>query len=210
MTEVSRRTFFGLLTAGAATAANFAYPGIANAAGGRVAGRRGVEGAPSGTTQTTVVGPVPGFAGGTVVAISDSGVVLNADGKISTVVIPAGTTVWKEFEVSPDQIEMGDWIDLKGEPQPDGSVRAVSGWTFVNIGRVNGRFVRVDQGQLTLDDDHGRSRAIELSTSYEVIHESDGSPVSNGANGIPPGAPMGAVGLRLPNGGFRATRIWHS
>jgi hypothetical protein len=115
--------------------------------------------------------------------------------------------VWKEFDLSPDAIDLGDWVDAKVEVEPDGKRVAKSGWIFVNIGRHDGTFRGLEPGGLRSETFDGKSHLLELSSRLEVMH-AGGPPVSGGINGLAEGQPFGAVGLRLEGGGLRATRIW--
>lgn len=48
--------------------------------------------------------------------------------------IPPDVVVSKEFDVQLSEIQIGDWVDAKGEKQADGTLLAKSGWICVNIG----------------------------------------------------------------------------
>jgi hypothetical protein len=63
---------------------------------------------------------------------------LRSDARVRAVRIPSGAVVWKEFDLAPNAIAVGDWVDVKGTPLYDGSLLAKSGWLFVNIGRRDG------------------------------------------------------------------------
>ena len=115
--------------------------------------------------------------------------------------------MWKEIEGGPELIESGDWLHVKGVPQEDGTLLATSGMVFVNIGRRDGTIVSTTADSATLQY-RGETFTIEFSDSLEVISEADGTPYSEGTDALKPGTQIGAVGLNLPNGGYRATRIW--
>jgi len=184
-----------------AGAAGLLYPGAERALGfGATAPREG-------TLMLTLTGPDPTYAGGEVVAQTDNGVVVQAAGKSRGVRVPASTVVWKEIEGGPELIESGDWLHVKGVPQEDGTLLATSGMVFVNIGRRDGTIVSTTADSATLQY-RGETFTIEFSDSLEVISEADGTPYSEGTDALKPGTQIGAVGLNLPNGGYRATRIW--
>jgi hypothetical protein len=208
MNRIKRGTF---LRAGAAAAAtlNFLYPGLTRAAG---TVRRETRSLPTTTRPPAGVvvmdGPDPTFAGGQVVTKTADGVVLQSHAAVRTVRIPPGTVAWKEFDVTPDVIQLGDWVDVKGTPLADGSLQARSGWVFVNIGRRDGVVGQV-VSPTSLNVRNGQSTyTMELSSRLEVIGAEDGLPLPGGLASLTPGTQFGAVGLRLPNYGFRATRIW--
>lgn len=98
------------------------------------------------TTQLTpqgtafkLTGSDPGFATGRVVARSARMLVLQAGSEQRVVYLPAGCQVWKETQTTPDAIALGDWVDVRGDPQPDGCLLARSGWIWVNIWTTRGR-----------------------------------------------------------------------
>ena len=106
-----------------------------------------------------------------------------------------------------DAFMIDDWLDVKGDPDESGVLHARSGWVFVNIGRRDGEIVEVANDGLLVNV-KGRSVPIQLSPSVEVIDKTDGSSILSGVSALSPGDQVGMVGLRLPEGAFRATRIW--
>lgn len=209
MKRIERGTFLQTAAVAAAATLNFLYPGLTRAAGvaeARTAGRS-LATTPGGTLQQ-VVGPDPSFAGGEVVAKTADGVVLQSGTTVRAVRIPPTTVVWKEFEVTPDVIQLQDWLDVKGTPLADGSLLARSGWVFVNIGRRDGIVGQVASPTSLVVQHEKGTYTMELSPRLEVISAEDGSLLPGGLARLTPGTPFGAVGLRLPNQGFRATRIW--
>jgi hypothetical protein len=144
-----------------------------------------------------------------VVSKADEGVVLKSDAGVRAVRIPSGSRVWKEFDVTIAEIEIGDWVDAKGTPQADGSLLADSGRVFVNIGRRDGKVQVVSAGQVSIETAKGSVQSLELSPRLEVLDLQSGAVSTRGIADIQSGMQIGAVGLRLPGGGFRATRIWH-
>ena len=204
MRTIDRRGFLQRVAGVSAGAAGLLYPGAERALGFGSTARGAVR---EGTLLLEPHGPDPTYAGGDVVAQTDNGIVLQAAGTSRGVRIPATTVVWKETEVGPDVIATGDWLDVKGSPQDDGTLLATSGMVFVNIGRRDGTVVSSDPDSATLL--YGSDTfTIELSDYLEVISAADGTPYSDGPQALYEGCQMGAVGLNLPNGGFRATRIW--
>jgi hypothetical protein len=147
------------------------------------------------------------YAGGKVVFIDGDAVILESDAEIRAVVVSGDAVVWKEFETGRDAIQLGDWLDVKGIPDKAGVLHATSGWIFVNIGRRDGEIVERSDGRIIIRNG-GRTATIELSQHLEVIEARDQTPVTGGTDGLAIGTRIGAVGLRLPNGDLRATRIW--
>lgn len=148
-----------------------------------------------------------GYAGGTVVSVTPDGVLLKSLDTMRAVRIQSDSVVWKEFETSPNVIELGDWIDVKGTPLDDGTLLAESGSIFVNIGRRDGIVESVSNDHMTIRHSKG-VETVELSTKLEVVEADTQAAVVGGVAALSPGTSVGLVGLRLPGGGFRATRIW--
>lgn len=222
MTQVSRTGMLSLTRkallkgAGAAgvAALGFLYPGAGSALASAVQARseRGGTGgagevAPvrSGVDVRRLEGADASYAGGEVVTITEEGiVVLSAEGT-RAVRIARDAVVWKEFDLGPEVIDFRDWVDAKGTPLPDGSLLARSGWIFVNIGRSGGVISSVSAQGLTIRTSKS-SKLLEFSRRLEVVSAKDESPLDVSALSI--GSTIGAVGLRLPDRRFRATRIW--
>lgn len=154
-------------------------------------------------------GPDPTYASGKVVTKNSNVIVLQSASGVREVRFPAQAVVWKEFDVTPEAIELNDWVDVKGTPLECGALLAQSGWVFVNIGRLDGSVDQVSEkpNTLTVKTKQGQ-KLIELSKRLEVISAKDGLPLSGHISALTTGIEIGAVGLRLPDGGFRATRIW--
>ncbi len=201
---IPRKTFLGAVGGTVATVVGFLYPGLARAVASPTTGSRT---APGGTSAATPAGADPTYASGEVVARTSEGLVLRSAAGTRAVRLPSATVVWKEFDVTPDAIHLHDWVDAKGTPLADGSLLARSGWVFVNIGRREGVVESVSPAGLTIRHNKG-TETIELSPKLEVISATDGRPLPSGLAALTPGTQIGAVGLRLSGGGFRATRIW--
>lgn len=149
----------------------------------------------------------PTYAGGVVRSMKGDAYILEADSGFRGVVIAPEVSVWKEVMVDRSEIMIDDWLDVKGDPDESGVLHARSGWVFVNIGRRDGEIVEVANDGLLVNV-KGRSVPIQLSPSVEVIDKTDGSSILSGVSALSPGDQVGMVGLRLPEGAFRATRIW--
>lgn len=213
--EISRRTLLRLMGgASLAAALNFFYPGISTATN---IGSSEIESIASepGTNTKTMEGLDPTYAGGNVVAKNSDGIILKSASGVRGVRVPADTVVWKEFDVTPDAIELGDWVDVKGSLLKDGTLLAKSGWIFVNISRLDGSIHQVSEASNTAKENSTLiintargQKSIELSQRLEVIGFNDGLPLSAHISALTTGSEIGCVGLSLPNGGFRATRIW--
>lgn len=210
MQKVDRRSFLRVVAGTALAGFSFFYPGIGSVLGSTLARPRpslGVAAAAGAPNVQRMIGPDPTFAGGKVVAKTSEGVILQSAAGVRAVRIPAGTVVWKGSDMTPDAIQLQDWVDVKGTPLEDGSLLARSEWIWVNIGRREGVVKEVSPGAVTLKHNKGTER-IEVAPTLEVIRTSDGAPHVGGIAALKPGTQIGAVGLRLPGGGFRATRIW--
>lgn len=200
MPQMARRTFLRAVGGVTAAAAGFLYPGVADAARRAAGSSRTIISLPQ--------GPDPTYAGGEVISKTPNGVVLATPTATRAVRIPSQHVVWKELDGTLDVIQLHDWVDVKGEPQTDGSLLALSGWIFVNIGRRNGVIEAISERGARIRNDNGDLEQIEYSTRLEIIDSEDESALPNGWKDLSPGTSVGAVGLRLPDGGFRATRIW--
>jgi hypothetical protein len=207
--SLDRRQFLKALGGGLLVGIGFFYPGLPHLWRGPEQ-RVIKELAPAGTASTSVYqveGPDPTYAAGEVIEKTSEGVILKSDIGLRAVRLPPGTVVWKEYETTPDVIQIHDWLDVKGTPLPDGTLLARSGWVFVNIARRDGQVVALIPQGLVLQHNKGQE-TIELSSWLEVIRADDGKPVPTGVDALRSGMHIGAVGLRLSNGHFRATRIW--
>ncbi len=211
---MERRSFLKIITAGSAAAVNFLYPGLT----GVVSAAARTPDQPS--ANVPLKGPEidPDFAGGYVVERTNEGFVLAAGQEFRAVRLPGNASVWKEFEdVDHSEIRVGDFVDVRGTTLGDGSLLAKNAW--VNIGRLDGTVEQLMSvgGDMTAQGSRlrvaaikGGTRDIEFSSALEVVRISDNDADVSAASitNIVPGTKMGAVGLRLPEGGFRATKIW--
>lgn len=202
---MNRKTLLKLAGAAIASGVSFLYPGLTGLAGATSSGKTSRSATTS--SAVTMVGPDPTFATGRVVLRTAEGVILDPAAGARAVRIPTGTVVWKEFLLPSTVIEVGDWLDVKGTPLADGSFLARSEWVFVNIGRQQGVVVSASDKGLTIKHNKG-TQTLELSPALEVITARTGAAIPGGVRALVAGTPMGAVGLRLPNGGFRATKVW--
>lgn len=195
---MERRSFLRNVALGSAVVANFLYPGVTSVV--RAQGQN-----PS--TPNTGERPDrdPNFFGGTVVERTPEGIVLAGGDELKAVRITDGTAIWREF-YGKHQIHIGDYVDVRGTALPDATLQAESVW--VNIGRLDGVIEEKTPVGLTIATRRGRKRGIEFSNQVEVISSNDGSLIPERLESLANGMFIGAVGLRLPNDGFRATRIW--
>lgn len=147
------------------------------------------------------------YAGGFVTSIDDASVVLEVAGISRVVRLSCDAIVWKEFPVTRDAIEIGDWLDARGLPEADGALQATSGMVLVNMGRADGTVAEVGDGEVTLDDGDRRF-SVPFSDRVEVVSVVDGRPRREHVGALTPGTLADVVGLVLPDGTLRATRIW--
>ncbi|HXF68316.1 MAG TPA: DUF5666 domain-containing protein [Thermoflexus sp.] len=203
----TRRQFLQAMSVGLAVGLGFLYPGLQRWLGMLVKHESRFSSTGSRATVYRLEELDPTYAAGEVIEKLPEGVILKSDLGLRAVRIPPDTKVWKEFETTPEVIQLHDWLDVKGTPLPDGTLLAHSGWVFVNIARRDGKIREWSSEGLVLEHNKGLE-AIELSPRLEVIRASDGQPIPEGPAALRPGMIIGAVGLRLPDGRFRATRIW--
>jgi len=148
----------------------------------------------------------PSYAGGIVVAIDGARIVLEVAGIPRLVRVTDDTIVWKEFAVTPAAIELGDWLDVRGVPQSDGTLLARSGMVLVNVGCADGTVAAVDDGAITLQQ--GAScLSVRFSDQLEVVSVIDGRPLCEHVRALEPGMLADVIGLVLRDGTLRATRI---
>jgi len=179
---------------------SFAYPGLARVITNDSRSRAAVP--------TPAEDKDPTFWSGRVTAkTADHLTVTSAEGTRIVRVAP-GPTVWKEFDVSIDAIEIGDSVMAKGEPQADGSLLARPGWVFVNGGQWDGTISALRPGGLTVRRHDGVDRVIAFSSRLQVITAAKQRPVAAGVGALTVGRQIGMVGLGLPDRSLRATRIW--
>jgi len=208
--STDRRRFIQGAGAGMLGLIGFFYPGLADVARAR-GGNQVTRVTPGlqadGTTVLVAQGIDPTYAEGQVSSITGDRVTLATVAETRAVVIGPSVEVWKEITGGIELVSLGDWLDVKGVPQSDGSLQATSGMVFVNIGRLDGTLRATTADTMTIDA-YGTTRTVELSPTLEAVHKEDGSAYAGGVHSFPVGAAVGAVGLRLPNSGFRATRVW--
>lgn len=203
----SRRLILkGAALATLAGATDLLYPGTALASR-RAFARHGAQTSTEGSVNT-LTGPDPGFASGTVTEITSNGVLLTNDLRSRVLVFQPGGLVWKEFPQPYNIIQMYDWVSARGEPQEDGALLARSNWVWVNIGKRTGTITSLSASGVTIRGLNGASRSLDFSPYLEVVDKDTATPQAAGINALSLGSIIGAVGVALPNGGFRATRIW--
>ena len=201
---MQRRTFVKTVIASGGTLLNFFYPGLTH-----VFAREPLPVSRLSKSRKNDPDYDHDFFGGTVVAVVSHGIVLEHDDEVRAIILSPETNIWKEFDFKYGEIAItvGDYVDARGKGMEDDSLIAENLW--INIGRVDGVFQHFANEIVTFTDHHGRQRKIGISKSLDVIHAHDGSPLAKHIHGLSAGHSFGAVGLRLPDGGFRATRIWH-
>ncbi|MBV9789369.1 MAG: twin-arginine translocation signal domain-containing protein [Chloroflexi bacterium] len=221
---MERRSFLKVIAAGGAAAVNFLYPGLTGVVSAATQADESIEKHPEKHPEDPAKHPEkhpeidPDFAGGFVVERTAEGFVLAAGNEFRAIRLPKDASVWKEFEnVDHSEIQIGDYVDVRGTSLADGSLLAKSAWA--NIGRLDGTVeqlmpqggdIMAQGSRVRVAAIKGGHREIELSSALEVVRISDADADVMAASimNVVPGTKMGAVGLRLPNGGFRATKIW--
>lgn len=196
---MSRRSLIGSLTGALLGALSFAYPGLARVS-------TDVRSAGTGMP-TPAADKDPTFWSGKVAAKTRDSLVVTSMEGTRVVRVEPGQTIWKEFDVSVDAVDIGDSVMAKGEPQPDGSLLARPRWVFVNGGQWDGTITAVRPGGLVVRR-RGRDREIALSQRVQVITAVKQLPVAAHIAALTVGREIGMVGLGLPDGSLRATRIW--
>ncbi|HEY0606248.1 MAG TPA: DUF5666 domain-containing protein [Herpetosiphonaceae bacterium] len=221
---MERRSFLKVVAAGGAAAVNFLYPGLTGVVSAATKGDEAIEKHPEKHPEDPAKHPEkhpeidPDFAGGYVVERTAEGFVLAAGNEFRAIRLPNDASVWKEFEdVDHSEIQLGDYVDVRGTSLADGSLLAKSAWA--NIGRLDGTVeqlmpqggdIMAQGSRVRVAAIKGGHRDIELSSALQVVRisDADADVMEASIMNVVPGTKMGAVGLRLPNGGFRATKIW--
>jgi hypothetical protein len=133
-----------------------------------------------------------------------SGVVIQTvDGELS-VDLTGVRSVWKETEVSPSELEVGDQLDLNGLRAP---ASFAARYVWVNIGRFDGvvRAVVGTRLELTRLPPSTLTFYVELSRYLVVVRGAD---IPATVADLLPGLSVGGVVYRPKNGTPRATKIW--
>jgi hypothetical protein len=228
---MKRRSFLKAVAAGGAAAVNFLYPGLTGVVSAATKGDEAIEKHPEDPAKHPEKHPEdpakhpekhpeidPDFAGGYVVERTAEGFVLAAGNEFRAIRLPKDASVWKEFEnVDHSEIQLGDYVDVRGTSLADGSLLAKSAWA--NIGRLDGTVeqlmpqggdIMAQGSRVRVAAIKGGHREIELSSALQVVRisDADADVLEASIMSVVPGTKLGAVGLRLPNGGFRATKIW--
>lgn len=221
---MERRSFLKAVAAGGAAAVNFLYPGLTGVVSAATRGDESIEKHPEKYPEDPAKHPEkhpeidPDFAGGYVVERTAEGFVLAAGNEFRAIRLPKDASVWKEFEnVDHSEIQLGDYVDVRGTSLADGSLLAKSAWA--NIGRLDGTVeqlmlqggdIMAQGSRVRVAAIKGGQREIELSPALQVVRisDADADVMEASIMNVVPGTKLGAVGLRLPNGGFRATKIW--
>lgn len=148
--------------------------------------------------------PGPASSGGTVTRIDARGVTIrNPDGELE-VDLSEVRSVWKETDVSPLELEVGDELFLNG---------TLSGalfharYVYANIGRVDGIIQSIVGRDLELVALPPKSFTFQMQLSrYLEVVRLDGRPAAS--TDLRPGMTVGAVVYRPKNSTLRATKIW--
>jgi hypothetical protein len=152
--------------------------------------------------------PAPGFATGTVIRLAARGVVLQvADGGELEVDLTGVRSVWKETEVAPSELEVGDQLDVGGA-----RAGATFHATFVsaNIGRFDGVVRAIVGGRLELValPPSTRTFQVELSPYLVAVRVRGADILPATVADLRPGMTVGGVTYRPRNATPRATKIW--
>jgi hypothetical protein len=152
----------------------------------------------------TTYEPGPNSASGRVTRLVADGVVLQTvDGELA-VDLAGVRSVWKETDVSPSDLEVGDQLDLNGLRGPT-SFQARYVWA--NIGRFDGivRTVGGDHLELVALPPSTRTFQVDLSQHLVVVRN---AVIPATVADLHPGMSIGGVTYRPQNGTPRATKIW--
>jgi hypothetical protein len=148
--------------------------------------------------------PGPSFAVGTVTRIDQGRVAIRNPDEELEVDLTRVRSVWKETEVSPAELEVGDELSLNGT-RDGATFRA--GYVWANIGRVDGVIRAVVGAKFLLVALPPKTFTTEMELSrYVEIVQTDGRPAM--FTDLRPGMTIGAVVYRPRNSTMRATKVW--
>jgi hypothetical protein len=160
----------------------------------------------SGPTPFPTYEPGPHFASGAITRADARGVVVQSpDGELA-VDFTEVRSVWKETEVAPSDLEVGDQLDLNGT-RSGATFRARS--VSANIGRFDGviRALAGDTIELASLPPSTRTFQVELSRYLKVVRGAD---IPATVADLQPGLSISGVVYRPKNATPRATKIWFS
>jgi len=148
--------------------------------------------------------PGPSFAVGTVIRIGPGRVALRNPDEELEVDLTRVRSVWKETEVSPAELEVGDELSLNGTR--DGAIFRAN-YVYANIGRFDGVIRAISGITLVLValPPKTLTAQMELSRYVEII-QIDGRPAT--ITDLQPGMTIGAVVYRPKGSTMRATKVW--
>jgi hypothetical protein len=148
--------------------------------------------------------PGPSFAVGTVTRIGQDRVSIRNPDEELEVDLTRVRSVWRETEVSPAELEVGDELSVNGT-RDGATFRAVH--VYANIGRIDG-VIQAIHGitfELVALPPKTFTAQIELSRYVEIV-QLDGGPAT--LTDLRPGMTIGAVVYRPRNATVRATKVW--
>lgn len=145
------------------------------------------------------------FVQGTVLSRDASGVLLvNRRGTQSVRLSPA-TSVWREADTTADAIASGDFLYVQGRRLDGNTVEALRIWA--NIGWYRGQVsaVAADRVRVFLG---GGERTIYFSPVTLLFQRAQ--PSTHFSGQVVVGQRIEALGMFVPGGDMRATRVWVS
>lgn len=195
MLTMNRRRLMTSALAAATAVAGTMFPGLPAVAQTLVSGPDRREGGK----------PDPTFASGTVLAATSNGLVIRSSAEQRAIRVDAATVTWNETFVPASSIVIGDVVDVSGTAQADGSLTAKQIW--VNIVRFGGTLAAVGSYSFELRSPRGQAKTFQVSQHLEVLGP-DGMRQKDGLLALRIGRQVGGVGVRMRQGGVRATRVW--
>ncbi len=144
------------------------------------------------------------FTQGTVLSRDSSSLLLtNQRHGMQQVRASAATTVWREIETTWQAIEPGDFLYVKGNALPNDAVEGVRIWA--NIGWYRGVIDEVASDHVRLFLGSG-TRKVYLTPLTLLLQA--GRPAAHYAGQLSIGQRVEALGMFVPGGDMRATRLW--
>lgn len=150
--------------------------------------------------------PAPNFVKGTVVTQHADMLYISTPGGDKVVRLTNGTQIWKGGPADASAVAKGDIVQATGVLLPDGTIAATI--VDVDVAQVRGTVAQVTVDGWLVSEQTGLSKRVLFDSSRppEVLHNG----VAGNARALQQtqrGTPVIVIGLQLPDGSLRATKV---
>lgn len=167
---------------------------------------------PPGPVQKSLDNPgpgmrAPGFYVGTV-ELRDGDLIYMATAEGAKVVRTTNASlIWRGGPVPADSIQKGDVLHVSGALLPDGTIAAVN--VEANVGQVRGTIAQILSDGWQVIESKGTTRRVIIDTARppEVLRRSAPADVA-ALRQVARNSPVMIIGLVLPDGSLRATKVF--